>query len=111
LSRHKLFSVVAIGAVLIGLNCGCAISDGYRRCGLSGCPGDARISSDVRAQLSRYPSLESSNSIHVQTLDRVVFLTGQVDTNDERNLAESVVTEVAGVAGLVDTISLINPGG
>jgi len=111
MSRQKLLISVATGVVLIGLNSGCAISDGYRRCGLSGCPGDAGISAEVRAQLSRYPSLESSNSIRVQTLDHVVFLTGQVDTNEERDFAESVVTEVAGVARVVDTISLINPGG
>src|ERR1700722_15925763 len=107
MSRLKIFSAAVIGAVLIGLSSGCAVPEGH---GLSGSPGDAGISAHVRAQLSQYPSLRSSNSLRVQTYGRVVYLTGQVDTDEQRNLAESITSEVAGVARVVDTIILSFPG-
>ena len=107
MSKLKMFSSAVIGAVLIGSSSGCAVS-GVR--GLSGSPGDDGISAHVRAQLSQYPSLRSSDSLRVQTYGRVVYLTGQVATDEERDLAESVTSEVAGVARVVDTIGISFPG-
>ena len=43
-------------------------------------------------------------------LQEQMLLTGQVDTDEQRDLAESVASEVAGVARVVDTISLSFPG-
>jgi osmotically-inducible protein OsmY len=107
MSRLKIFSSAVIGAVLIGSSSGCAVSEVR---GSSGSPGDDGISAHVRAQLSQYPSLRSSDSLRVQTYGRVVYLTGQVDTAEQRDLAESVTSEVAGVARVVDTIGLSFPG-
>ena len=107
MNKLKTFSAAVIGTVLIGLSSGCAVPKG---CGLSGCPQDDGISARVRAQLSQYPSLRSANSLRVQTHGDVVYLTGQVDTDEQRELAESVTSEVAGVARVVDTISLSFPG-
>jgi osmotically-inducible protein OsmY len=107
MSKLKIFSAALIGAVLIGLSSGCAVS-GVR--GLSGSPGDDGISARAREQLSQYPLLRSSNSLRVQTYGRVVYLTGQVDTDEQRDLAESVTSEVAGVERVVDTISISFPG-
>jgi osmotically-inducible protein OsmY len=107
MSRLKIFSSAVIGAALIGSSSGCAVS---RVRGLSGSPGDDGISAHVREQLSQYPSLRSPDSLRVQTYGRVVYLTGQVDTAEQRDLAESVTSEVAGVERVVDTISLSFPG-
>jgi osmotically-inducible protein OsmY len=107
MSKLKIFSAALIGAVLIGSSSGCAVS-GVR--GLSGSPGDDGISAHVRAQLSQYPSLRSSDSLRVQTYGRVVYLTGQVDSDEQRDLAESLTSEVDGVARVVDTISISFPG-
>jgi osmotically-inducible protein OsmY len=107
MSKLKIFSSAVIGAVLIGSSSGCAVS-GMR--GLSGSPGDDGISAHVRAQLSQYPSLRSSDSLRVQTYGRVVYLTGQAATDEQRDLAESVTSEVAGVVRVVDTISVSFPG-
>jgi len=103
----KIFSAAVIGAVLIGSGSGCAVSGGR---GLSASPGDDGVSAHVRARLAQCPSLPNSNSLRVQTYGRVVYLTGQVDTDEQRNLAESITSEVAGVARVVDTISLSFPG-
>jgi osmotically-inducible protein OsmY len=107
MSKLTIFSATLIGAVLIGSSSGCAVS-GVR--GLSGSPGDDGISAHVRAQLSQYPSLRSSDSLRVQTYGRVVYLTGQVDSDEQRDLAESLTSEVDGVARVVDTISISFPG-
>jgi hypothetical protein len=60
----------------------CAV---YRKCGLAGCPGDAQITAEV---------------------DRVVYLTGQVNTETERELAESLASRVAGVTRVVNSINM-----
>jgi osmotically-inducible protein OsmY len=46
----------------------------------------------------------------VQTLDHVVYLTGQVDTELERSMAESVAREVAGVQRVMNSINLSYEG-
>ena len=107
MSRVRIISSAVIGAVLVGLSSGCAVSGGPK---LPGSPGDDAINAHVRAQLSQYPSLRSSTSLRVQTYGRVVYLTGQVDTDQQRDLAESATSKVVGVARVVDTISLSFPG-
>lgn len=82
----------------------------YRKCGLSGCPDDAGITADVRTRLNQYPELEPPNLIYVQTLDHVVYLTGQVDTDTERLLAKSVALEAGGVTRVVNSINLSYQG-
>jgi osmotically-inducible protein OsmY len=86
---------------------GCAV---YRKCGLRGCPGDEKITGEVRAQLDQYPALDAPNTVRVQTLDRVVYLYGQVDTDLERQLAESVAGNAAGGARVVNSIAISNVG-
>ncbi len=66
------------------------------KCGISGCTGDAQITSDVRALFSQHPELEPPNLLYVQTLDHVVYLRGVVDTDLERQMAESVALQAKG---------------
>jgi osmotically-inducible protein OsmY len=79
----------------------------YKKCGLAGCAGDADITARVESQLDRYAPLYT---IRVQTLDKVVYLRGQVDTDVERFLAVSVAGNVQGVSDVVDSISVNNFG-
>jgi osmotically-inducible protein OsmY len=92
--------------ILMSVLGGCA---SFSKCGLSGCAGDAAITAAVSTQFARYPAV-TANSIRIQTLDKVVYLTGVVDTEVERSLAESVAGDVAGVARVVDSISINNVG-
>jgi len=93
--------------LLLGCLPGCAT---YRDCGFRGCPGDAAISATVAAQLQQYPVLQAPNSVRVQTLDHVVYLYGLVDTDLERELAESVATSAAGGARIVNSVAISNLG-
>jgi osmotically-inducible protein OsmY len=103
MTRLKQHSALALVVILTGTVCACAV---YRKCGIPGCPGDATITAGVQAQIEQYPALEAPNSVRVQTLDHVVYLSGQVDTDLERSIAESVAVQVAGVTRVVNSISL-----
>jgi osmotically-inducible protein OsmY len=87
---------------------GCAVYAAYEKCGFAGCPGDQRITRDVQALFQQHPVLEPPNLIDVRTLDHVVYLNGVVDTDLERELAESVAAEAHGVQRVVNSIGLSN---
>jgi osmotically-inducible protein OsmY len=101
---NKALHACALAAILALP--GCAALREYAQCGYQGCPEDAGISSEVRTLLARHPSLGPPNQIYVQTLDRVVYLSGQVATDLQRQTADSVAREAAGVRRVVNTVSL-----
>jgi osmotically-inducible protein OsmY len=87
--------------ILIGALPGCAT---YGKCGIDGCPSDHKITANVQAAFDRYPELGEPNSISVQTLNHVVYLSGGVSQGTMRETAESVALKVKGVARVEDTI-------
>jgi osmotically-inducible protein OsmY len=99
----RKFHAVVSAVILAGNLSACAV---YKKCGFAGCPGDADITADVKALFNQYPVLEPPNLIYVQTLDHVVYLTGQVNTDPERALAKSVALQAAGVRRVVNSINL-----
>lgn len=106
MSRRKHLYALAIPLIVLGPLSGCAT---YARCGLSGCAGDAKITANVQALIDQHPEL-GPNVIDVQTLDHVVYLYGLVDTNLERQLAESAALNTPGVARVVNSIATNNRG-
>ncbi|HLZ99912.1 MAG TPA: BON domain-containing protein [Steroidobacteraceae bacterium] len=107
-ARRAKLAGAAIAMIGLGSLGGCALRDAYEKCGFTGCPDDRRISRDVRILLDQHPALEAPNLIAVRTLDHVVYLNGVVDTDLERQLAESVAAEAQGVARVVNSIGLNN---
>ena len=101
----KLKPLYALSAVLLlsGGLLGCAAE---RKCGLGGCPGDAEITADVQKRLNRHPDLEGVNSINVQTLDHVVYLSGEVSAGLMRETAEEIAKKTPGVTRVEDTIAV-----
>ena len=93
--------LLATAVILTGVLSGCST---YRSCGFSGCPGDAQITADIEALIRQHPAIEAPNSVRVSTIDHVVYLYGQVDTELQRATAESLAREVAGVRRVVDSI-------
>jgi osmotically-inducible protein OsmY len=102
LGKHVLIALV-VGFIGFGVLPGCAA---YKKCGLEGCGGDAGITAAVRARLSEHPALEPPNLLTVQTINRVVYLYGVVDTALQRDLAESVALGTPGVARVVNSIGI-----
>jgi osmotically-inducible protein OsmY len=96
----------AMAIVWLTMLPGCAVYETYEKCGFSGCPDDQRITQDVQALFNEHAALEPPNLIEVRTLDHVVYLSGLVDTDLERQMAESVAAGAQGVARVVNSIGL-----
>jgi osmotically-inducible protein OsmY len=82
---------------------GCAT---YEKCGAGGCPGDAKITANVQAAFGRRAELGPPNSINVQTLNHVVYLSGEVSEGFMRETAVSVAQRVKGVARVENSIAV-----
>jgi osmotically-inducible protein OsmY len=100
MSQSNLIAPWTIVLILIGLS-GCAT---FEKCGAEGCAGDNKITANVHAAFDRHPELGEPNSINVQTVNHVVYLTGSVSAGEMRLTAESVARQVKGVARVEDTI-------
>jgi osmotically-inducible protein OsmY len=105
MSASRRAAPFALAAVAVVSLCGCAAIETWHKCG-AGCPGDAEESAQVRARLNEYPELLPPNRVYVSTLDRVVYLTGEVATDVQRDTAERVARQTPGVPRVVDMISL-----
>jgi hypothetical protein len=101
--RASMFTLVLAGALS-----GCAAYHEYEKCGDDGCPGDAKITAEVKQALARHPDLGGTDTVYVQTVNQVVYLTGIVDSGLQREAAESVAHKASGVTAVVDNISISN---
>jgi osmotically-inducible protein OsmY len=106
MSRIQVLTTCVVVVLTGGLGA-CAT---YKKCGFAGCTGDANITAGVRSAINQYPSLEAPNSVRVETYDHVVYLYGQVNTELERAMADSVALAVPGVTRVVNSISLDDVG-
>jgi osmotically-inducible protein OsmY len=90
--------------------CALLLGSALSGCALLGRPDerDARITADVQAQFAQHAELQAPNLLDVQTVHRVVYLRGLVDTPYERAFAESVARQVAGVSRVENLIGLSN---
>ncbi len=100
MSKSKLTASGTLILILIGLT-GCATSD---KCGVEGCAGDQKITANIHAAFDQHPELGQPNSINVQTVNHVVYLSGRVSEGDMRATAESVARQVNGVERVENTI-------
>ena len=100
--QSRGFAVV-LAEILVAAVAGCASVGG---CGFGGCTDDAKLTAAVWATLKIHPAAQPPNLIHVQTLNHVVFLRGQVDTDPERLSLEEAARRVAGVKCVEDLINL-----
>jgi len=104
----RMRALMALPLVLLGgALSGCAV---YDRCGTAACAGDGRITADVRALIDQHPALMAPNTVRVQTVDHVVYLYGQVDTEVERSEAEELAHQVSGVRRVVNSINFSYEG-
>jgi osmotically-inducible protein OsmY len=100
LKTMRVLGIVWVVAALSGLSA-CAT---YQKCGLTGCPDDRQITTAVQGVIREYPELQGVNIVRVQTLNHVVYLYGQVDTEVERWTAQQAALSVKGVDRVVDSI-------
>ncbi len=103
----KPFCAAVLALVLACALPGCAV---FGKCGFGGCPGDAQITTDVRALFDQHPGIGSPGAVSVQTLDGVVYLNGIVDTDLMREEAESLARQAPHVKKVVNSIGVLNAG-
>ena len=65
-----------------------------------------RSPSEVQSLLREHPALGPPNQLYVQTSDRVVFLSGQVATDYQREEAESVARTAPEVRRVINSVAL-----
>ena len=101
--KYKTLYALPVILILAGALPGCAT---YEKCKFGGCSGDAKITTNVQASLQQHPELGPPNLITVQTLDRVVYLSGEVSASEFSAAAESAAHQVPGVVRVVNSISV-----
>jgi hypothetical protein len=67
---------------------------------------DQKITADVEARFRQHRELEAPDLIDVQTINRVVYLSGTVSAGLQRDYAESVASRAPGVTKVVNSISV-----
>jgi hypothetical protein len=103
LKNLKPFYVLATILILPGLLPGCAVE---RKCEASGCSDDAKITANVQALINQHPDVGPPDSVHVQTLDHVAYLSGEVSQGLMKQTAEDVARQTPGVTRVVNSIAV-----
>jgi osmotically-inducible protein OsmY len=96
----------AAGLVCLWALAGCADYQAYEKCGPRGCPGDAEITARVQAVVKEHPDLGPPNILYVHTVDRTVYLSGQMATGLQRDTVESLVRATPDVRRVVNSLAL-----
>jgi osmotically-inducible protein OsmY len=93
--------------LLAGAVQGCAA---YGNCAAAECRADADTTAHVRALFDQYPELQPPNLVYVLASNGVVTLTGMVNTEYSRRMAESVALQADGVRRVVNFLGVDNGG-
>jgi len=100
-------SALLLSCLLVSVS-GCAYHQARAKCGEAGCPQDAQITQDLQSLFRQHT--EFGPQLYVKTLDQVVYLTGQVNTDLQRDSAESLARGVPGVRKVVNNVAVSNSG-
>ena len=101
----RLIALAPALVLALSMLAGCATQPS---CNKPECAKDATITADVRERFADYPALQPPNNVRVRTIDGVVYLSGVVDTEFERRLAESVAEKAVGPGKVVNTLGVNN---
>ena len=89
-----------------GLTVATALS-GFAAAGTCGaCDDDAQIESSIEASFQKLPYLGAPNSIQVQTIRHVVYLSGEVSAGLMSRTAAEIAQRTPGVEQVVNSISV-----
>ena len=97
---EPLYALACILA-LTGALCGCATDESG-----GGKMMDGKITAHVQAVINQHTDLGPPNAVRVQTLDHVVYLSGEVSDGNMKQTAESIALQGPGVARVVNNISV-----
>jgi osmotically-inducible protein OsmY len=107
MKKYHPLHVLTVIALLTGVLCGCATSS---ECTTPACVSDTKLTAAVQEQLSQHRELAAPNHVYVKSKNGVVYLSGQVATDVQRETAESTARATPGVSKVVNSISLTYQG-
>jgi len=94
MQKIKTISAAALTLVVaMSLN-GCAI---FPHCSPENCASDKQINAAVGEVFKEHPELGAPATLHIQTINGVVYLSGPVDSDFEVRRAEALARQVANV--------------
>ena len=102
---NKLRAIV-LAPLLSGALCGCAVT---QQCRVDRCADDSQITANIQSLFDQRAEFKPPNFVYVKTVNRVVYLTGQVNTDLVRENAESIVRDAADGMRVVNSIALTYP--
>jgi hyperosmotically inducible periplasmic protein len=97
----RTFSATII-VVFAGALSGCAVFD---KCSPENCSTDKQITVDVNDLLGQHRELGPPGTVHVQTINGVVYLSGTVNSDFEIRSAEAYVRQVANVKDVENNLN------
>jgi osmotically-inducible protein OsmY len=102
------FALAVLCGVLTFGSSGCSVVDTWHKCGFSGCPGDQEITAAVTKLFEQHPDLGPVALFNIKTLDGVVYISGKVDTDLQRQAAEEVALGAPNVKRVVNNTFINN---
>ncbi len=103
MAHSKQFAGFIALILAFGLS-GCAAFGG--RCTRAACAEDAKITAEVYALLAEHPELGAPGELRVQTINRVVYLDGMVNTGFDLHIAVATAFQAAHVKDVVESIGI-----
>jgi osmotically-inducible protein OsmY len=84
----------------------CAANRAAEPCATGGCTEDPQLAADVRARIYQHPELRPPNMVYVRAHDGVVYLSGEVSTELQREIAVATARQVPGERRILDDIGI-----
>jgi osmotically-inducible protein OsmY len=100
--NSKTLSAAALVVIMLAALSGCA---SFGKCSPENCAADAKITADVNEMLGQHTEFGPPGTIRVQTINGVVYLNGLVNSDMERQSAESFVLQIPNVKDVVNSLA------
>jgi osmotically-inducible protein OsmY len=97
----SLLYALACAFALVGAISGCATDQSA-----AGKMTDEKITAAVQAMINQHPDVGPPDSVRVQTLDHVVYLSGFVSTGLMKQTAEDLARKTPGVTRIANDIAV-----
>jgi osmotically-inducible protein OsmY len=98
---NRLFAL-ALSLALAAVLAGCSV---FPKCSPENCAMDAQIKQDVDAVFAQHAELGAPGTIRVQSINKIVYLNGLVNSDFERQSAEALALAVPNVKEVVNSIA------
>jgi len=100
MNKSKSLSLALVMILAAALS-GCAV---FEKCSPENCATDAKITADVDDMFGQHAEFGPPGTVHVQTINGVVYLNGQVNSDMERQSAETLVLRIPNVKDVVNSL-------